>query len=181
MKRTVAIPTLLAALGAAMLSACSSTPSNEQNPAAVENRSSESSNTGIKTVDTTNVGQKGLTELTDPKSILSKRSIYFDYDKYDIKPEFKELVSAHAKYLSSHKEAKVLIQGNTDERGSREYNLALGQKRADAVKKGLVLVGAKEEQVESVSLGEEKPKADGHDEAAWAQNRRGDILYGGEY
>ncbi len=75
----------------------------------------------------------------------------------------------------------MLIQGNTDERGSREYNLALGQKRAEAVKKQLILLGAREEQVESVSLGEEKPKNPGQNEAAWAENRRGDMLYSGEF
>jgi peptidoglycan-associated lipoprotein len=75
----------------------------------------------------------------------------------------------------------MLIQGNTDERGSREYNLALGQKRADAVKKALLLLGARDEQIESVSLGEEKPKNASHDEAAWAENRRGDLLYSGEF
>ena len=75
----------------------------------------------------------------------------------------------------------MLIQGNTDERGSREYNIALGQKRSEGVKKMLLLLGAKEEQVESVSLGEEKPRAEGHDEQAWSQNRRSDILYQGEY
>jgi peptidoglycan-associated lipoprotein len=76
---------------------------------------------------------------------------------------------------------KMLIQGNTDERGSREYNLALGQKRSDAIKSMLTLLGAREEQVESVSLGEEKPKNEGHDDAAWAENRRGDMLYSGEF
>ena len=76
---------------------------------------------------------------------------------------------------------KMLIQGNADERGSREYNLALGQKRADAIKKMLTLLGAREEQVESVSLGEEKPKNEGQNEAAWAENRRGDMLYSGEF
>jgi peptidoglycan-associated lipoprotein len=75
----------------------------------------------------------------------------------------------------------MLIQGNTDERGSREYNVALGQRRSDGVKKMLLLLGAKEAQIESVSLGEEKPRAEGHDEAAWSQNRRSDILYSGEY
>jgi peptidoglycan-associated lipoprotein len=75
----------------------------------------------------------------------------------------------------------MLVQGNTDERGSREYNIALGQKRSEALKRMLILLGAKEEQIESVSLGEEKPRAEGHDEAAWAQNRRSDILYQGEY
>lgn len=120
-------------------------------------------------------------ELTNPKSILSRRSIYFDYDKFDIKPEYRDLVAAHAKFLVTNRQFRMLIQGNTDERGSREYNLALGQKRADAIKKQLVLLGAREEQVESVSLGEEKPKNLGQDEAAWAENRRGDLLYSGEF
>jgi peptidoglycan-associated lipoprotein len=119
--------------------------------------------------------------LTDPGSILSKRSIYYDFDKYDIKPEYRPLVEAHARYLREHADAKMLIQGNTDERGSREYNVALGQRRSEAVKKMLVLLGAREGQVEAVSLGEEKPKAEGHNEAAWAQNRRSDMLYTGEY
>jgi peptidoglycan-associated lipoprotein len=119
--------------------------------------------------------------LRDPKSILSKRSVYFDFDRYDIKDEYKPLVEAHARYLVATPKARMLIQGNADERGSREYNLALGQKRSDAVKRMLTLLGAREEQIESVSLGEEKPKNPGHDEAAWAENRRGDLLYGGEF
>jgi peptidoglycan-associated lipoprotein len=109
------------------------------------------------------------------------RSVYFDFDKYEVRDEFKSLVVDHGKFLVQRKDAKMLIQGNADERGSREYNLALGQRRADAVKKALLLQGVKEEQVESVSLGEEKPKAKGQDEAAWAENRRADILYKGEY
>ena len=91
-------------------------------------------------------------ELTNPKSILSKRSVYFDYDKYEVKAEYKDLVSAHAKFLANNGKFKMLIQGNTDDRGSREYNLALGQKRADAVKKMLTLLGAREDQVESCLL-----------------------------
>jgi peptidoglycan-associated lipoprotein len=101
--------------------------------------------------------------LTDPKSILSKRSVYFDYDSYEVKSEYKDLVTAHAKFLVENRQFKMLIQGNTDERGSREYNLALGQKRADAIRKMLMLLGAREEQLESVSLGEEKPKNEGHE------------------
>ena len=128
-------------------------------------------------------GQKsaGMSPLTDPSSILSKRSIYYDFDKFDVKDEYKPMIEAHAAYLRDHPEAKVLIQGNTDERGSREYNVALGQRRADGVKKLLLLLGAKEDQVEAVSLGEEKPKAQGTSEEAYAQNRRCDILYKGEY
>ncbi len=169
---------LLPALLAAVLAACSSTPPAGDG-APVEGRTAD---TGAKvtTVTTGSVDATGLPrELTDGKSILSKRVVYFDYDKYDIKDEYKDLVAAHAKFLTGNRQFKVLVQGNTDERGSREYNLSLGQKRADAVKRNLMLLGAKEEQIESVSLGKEKPADDGHDEAAWAKNRRAQILYKG--
>ena len=167
------IPALLAAL----ITGCSSTPDADQNGAPVESRDN-----GIATVDASKLDGKGLPrELTDPKSILSKRSVYFDYDKYDVKAEYKDLVAAHAKFLTNNRKFKMLVQGNTDDRGSREYNLALGQKRADSIKKMLTLLGAGEDQVEAVSLGEEKPKNEGADEAAWAENRRGDMLYSGEF
>jgi peptidoglycan-associated lipoprotein len=106
-------------------------------------------------------------ELKDPKNILSKRSVLFDYDSYVIKDQYRPLVEAHAKFLVSHPKVKMLIQGNTDERGSREYNLALGQKRADAVKKALGLLGVSEGQLESVSLGEEKPSCSDSGESCW--------------
>ncbi len=173
MKRLI-IPALLALL----IAGCSSTPDSE--PAApVDSRSNDGK---VATVTAGNMDSRKLPpELTDPKSILSKRSIYFDYDRFDIKPEYKDLVAAHAQFLTGHRQFRILIQGNTDDRGSREYNLALGQKRADAVKKQLVLLGVREDQVEAVSLGEEKPKNVGHDEAAYAENRRSDILYNGEF
>ena len=90
------------------------------------------------------------------------------------------LVEAHAKYLQRNRNMKMTVQGNTDERGSREYNIALGQKRADAVKRMMLLLGATDAQVETVSFGKEKPKNAGHDETAWAENRRDDVLYAGE-
>ncbi|SEP40784.1 peptidoglycan-associated lipoprotein Pal [Nitrosovibrio sp. Nv6] len=121
-----------------------------------------------------------LNPLTDPNNILSRRSVYFDFDSYVVKDEYRSLVVAHGQYLRDNSSARALVQGNTDERGSREYNLALGQRRADAVKYVMTLSGAKESQVESVSLGEEKPRATGHDEASWAENRRADIRYQGE-
>jgi peptidoglycan-associated lipoprotein len=121
-----------------------------------------------------------LNPLTDPNNILSKRSVYFDFDSYVVKDEYRSLVQAHAQYLRDNGNARVLLQGNTDERGSREYNLALGQRRADAVRHAITLSGAKESQIESVSLGEEKPRATGHDESSWAENRRTDIRYQGE-
>ena len=98
--------------------------------------------------------------LKDPSSPLSKRSIFYELDQFDVKDEFRGLVEAHAKYLRENPSAHMMIQGNTDERGSREYNVALGQRRSDGVKKMLVLLGARENQIESVSLGEEKPQAD---------------------
>lgn len=121
-----------------------------------------------------------LNPLTDPNNILSKRSVYFDFDSYVVKDEYRSLVQAHAQYLRDNGNARVLLQGNADERGSREYNLALGQRRADAVRNAMTLSGAKESQIESVSLGEEKPRATGHDESSWAENRRTDIRYQGE-
>ena len=171
------IPVLLALL----IAGCSSTPdAPEQGGAPVESRGGSSPS--VATVTAGGIDNRKLPpELTDPKNILSKRSIYFDYDKYDVRPEYKDLLSAHAKFLTNNRQFKILVQGNTDDRGSREYNLALGQKRADSIKKMLTLLGAREDQVESVSLGEEKPKNEGQNDAAWAENRRGDILYNGEY
>lgn len=171
---------LIPALLSALLVGCSTTPLPEDSSGApVESRSGGAS-TGVAPVTAGGLDASGLPrELTDPKSKLSQRSIYFDLDKYEVKDEYKDLVASHAKYLSTNKGFKVLLQGNTDERGSREYNLALGQKRAEAVKRSLSLLGVSEAQIESVSLGEEKPKDAGHDEAAWSQNRRADILYKG--
>ena len=169
---------LIAIACASLVGACSTTPTDEQKPAGVEDRNAGSQKPSVSTVDLTNKPKGSL--LTDPNSILSKRSIYYDFDKFDVKPEYRPMVEAHAQYLRDNPSAKMLIQGNADERGSREYNLALGQRRSDGVKKMLQLLGAKEAQVEAVSLGEEKPRAEGHDEQAWAQNRRSDILYQGE-
>jgi len=118
-----------------------------------------------------------INPLDDPNSLLSKRSTYYDFDKSIIKDEYKPLIQAHGEYLAGHPNAKVRIEGNCDERGSREYNLALGQRRADGVKAAMKLVGAKDGQIDTVSYGKEKPKAEGHNEAAWAQNRRSDIVY----
>jgi len=99
----------------------------------------------------------------------------------DTEDEYRPMVEAHARYLRDNPKAKMLIQGNADERGSREYNLGLGQRRSDGVKRMLLLLGVKEAQIESVSLGEEKPKSEAHDESAWSQNRRSDMLHSGEF
>lgn len=116
-------------------------------------------------------------ELNNPNSPLAKRSIYFDFDSYTVKSEYQSLLEAHAQYLRSHPNRHVLIQGNTDERGTAEYNLALGERRSEAVLHALELLGVPDSQLEAVSLGKEKPVALGHDEAAWAQNRRADLVY----
>jgi peptidoglycan-associated lipoprotein len=129
----------------------------------------------------TQTGQ--ITTVTPPQvdelttGVLAKRSVYFDLDSYDVKPEYRSLVEAHAAFLRKNPGRKVVVEGNTDERGSREYNLSLGQKRAEAVKKMLVLLGVPESQLEAVSFGEEKPKAQGKDDASFAENRRGDLSY----
>ena len=125
----------------------------------------------------TDVAQVNVDPLNDPNSPLAKRSVYFDFDAYSVKDDYQPLLQAHAQYLKSHPERHVLIQGNTDERGTSEYNLALGQKRAEAVRRALSLLGVQDSQMEAVSLGKEKPLATGHDEASWAQNRRADLVY----
>jgi len=114
----------------------------------------------------------------DPNSALRREnSVFFEFDKFSIPAKDVVTVDRHAKYLVARPSLSIKIEGNADERGGREYNLALGQKRADAVKQALKLAGVKEDQMESVSFGKEKPVAQGHDEAAWAQNRRADIVY----
>ncbi len=115
--------------------------------------------------------------LNDPASPLYKRSVYFPFDVDTVQEADKVTIKAHGAYLAAHPDKKVRVEGNTDERGSSEYNLALGQHRANNTKKALVLAGAKAEQIESISFGEEKPLAAGHDEASWSQNRRSDIKY----
>jgi peptidoglycan-associated lipoprotein len=162
---------------AALLTACGSSVKLDDK-AKIEDRSGTppaAATTDTRTVAPLNAGTTD--PLNDPKGVLAKRSIYFDYDSYTVKDEFKPVVEAHAKYLTTNKGRKIIIQGNTDERGGREYNLALGQKRAEAVRKSLSLLGVPETQMEAVSLGKEKPKATGSDEAAWAENRRSDIVY----
>ena len=166
---------ILPALLALTLAACSST-GPETAGASVEDRGA-----GVATVTAGSANGTGIAALTDPNNILSKRSVFFDFDSYVIKPEARPLVEAHARFLVQNPQMRMLIQGNTDERGSREYNLALGQKRADVVKQALLLLGAQESQIESVSLGEEKPRCEDRTEACYGENRRGDMLYSGEF
>ncbi|GAB3417898.1 peptidoglycan-associated lipoprotein Pal [Massilia agilis] len=160
---------------AALLSACSSTKLNEtpvvdKSPA--QQPVAQQDNREVKPV-TPDV----VDPLNDPKGVLANRSVYFDFDKFVVRDDGKPVVENHSAYLTKNKQRKVLIQGNTDERGGTEYNLALGQKRAEAVRKAMGALGVSDGQMEAVSLGKEKPKAQGHDEAAWAENRRADIVY----
>ena len=169
------------------LSACKSTPMVEK-PAAVEDKSPPAAAAPAvapaaeASADTSGVKEAAVTgnPLTDPNNILSKRSIYFDFDKDTVREEFRPLVEAHAKYLAEHGNAKVVLQGNADERGTREYNLSLGQRRSVSVKKSLNLLSAQDKQIETVSYGEEKATPNCKDEACHQLNRRVDIVYDGE-
>nr|WP_217345744.1 peptidoglycan-associated lipoprotein Pal [Noviherbaspirillum sp. L7-7A]MBV0880072.1 peptidoglycan-associated lipoprotein Pal [Noviherbaspirillum sp. L7-7A] len=166
-------------LTSAMLVAACSSPVKLDDKAAVEDRTGSTTGQGAdpRSVGTVNATRSGMDPLNDPQGVLAKRSIYFDLDSYSVKDEFKPVLDAHARYLNANKSRQIVIQGNTDERGGREYNLALGQKRAEAVRRALSLLGVQESQMEAVSFGKEKPKALGSDEAAWAENRRADIAY----
>jgi peptidoglycan-associated lipoprotein len=177
------------AVASIFLVACKSTPIT---PAKVEDKSPTAS-TGTTTGDTSadpnavkevtidsSANSAGNNPLKDPNNILSKRNIYFDYDSDAIKAEYRPLIEAHAKYLLANGNAKMIVQGNTDERGTREYNLSLGQRRSVAVKKALNLLGVKDGQIETVSYGEEKAVQNCADEACFAQNRRADIVHEGD-
>lgn len=167
---------VLAALILSMLSACAS--QTTQPTSDVEDRSIGAG--GVEGSAVYDGNANFHPSLRDPSNILSQRSVFYDYDSYTVKAQYRELVLAHARYLRDNTSAGVLLQGNTDDRGSREYNLALGQRRADSVKNVMLLSGARDNQIESVSLGEEKPRATGHGESSWSQNRRTDIVYRGE-
>ncbi|BEP61575.1 peptidoglycan-associated lipoprotein Pal [Variovorax sp. V213] len=106
-----------------------------------------------------------------------ERIVYFDYDSYTVKPEFQALIDGHARFLKANQQRRISIEGHTDERGGREYNLALGQKRSEAVRRALTLLGVNDAQIEAVSFGKEKPAVQGSGEEAWAQNRRAEIRY----
>jgi peptidoglycan-associated lipoprotein len=152
---------LLSVLSVALLSACSSTK--------LDNVSDAKASSAVASV---------VADHLNPNSLISKeRSVFFDYDKFDIKADQTAVVTRQGQYLAANAGLNIRVEGNADERGGREYNLALGQKRAEAVVRALKVYGVKDGQVEPVSFGSEKPRAAGHDEAAWAQNRRVDLAY----
>ena len=164
--------------GALLLAGCTSVPLEEEK---VEERPVAKVEPAKAQVDDTKRNVEPIKAvvdpLDDPQGVLAKRSVYFDYDAYTVKDDYKSVVQNHGQFLSSNKGRRIVIQGNTDERGGSEYNLALGQKRADAVRKAMSALGVPESQMEAVSFGKEKPKATGSDEASWAENRRADIVY----
>lgn len=158
---------------ALLLTGCPSQPIAEQEPGSeVETRAG---------ADTSGVAgrQSGYTaaDLNDPSSPLYQRVIYFEYDNSDIQPQFIDILRAHASYLSSSSGALVALEGHTDERGTREYNLALGDFRADTVRRYLIAEGVPDGQIRSMSYGEERPADPGHSESAWALNRRVELVY----
>lgn len=171
---------------AATLTACTSTPLNTPDvtdrtatPVNSGGAGSGSAGTGQGTGAST-IAKVEIDPLNDPKGVLAKRSIFFEYDSYEIQPAGRAVVEEHSKYLRGKPNAQIRIEGHADERGGREYNLALGQKRADAVRRAMALLGVTDKQMEAVSFGKEKPMDPGHDEAAWAKNRRVDIAYPGK-
>ena len=125
-----------------------------------------------------NAGQNADDETPGPQAgLLAKRVIYFDFDSSEIKGDGTDIVAAHAKYLATNPTARVRLEGHTDDRGSREYNIGLGERRAQSVRRALLLQGASEAQLSTVSYGAERPAVAGHDEAAWSKNRRVEIVY----
>jgi peptidoglycan-associated lipoprotein len=179
---------LFSALCAVLLAACQTTSTTKDAGAPVEERTPATGTTGAATTGTSTTAISGNptgatgagNPLKDPSSPLSKRIVYFEFDSYVVKDEYKPMIEAHGRYLQANRGARMTIQGSTDERGSREYNIALGQRRADAAKRMMLLFGATEAQIDTVSFGKEKPKNPGHDESAWTENRRDDLAYRGD-
>ncbi len=175
-----AFPVLIAA-AALMLAACAHKPPQPTagSGTAVPGNGSSAESAGAAGANSSeSAGANGGQEVAGPDAgLLAKRTIYFDFDSSEIKGEGTDIVAAHAKYLSMHPSLHVRLEGNTDERGSREYNIGLGERRAQAVRQALLLQGAADSQISTVSYGAERPVDPGHNEAAWAKNRRVDIVY----
>ena len=115
--------------------------------------------------------------LDDPAGSLAARTIYFEFDSSEVRESERATIEAHARYLAERSDASITLEGHADERGSREYNVALGERRANAVRRLMILLGARDPQIRTISYGEERPVADGHDESAWRLNRRVEIIY----
>lgn len=150
----------------------------KEETAAVEDHSATvSKDTGVQAHGTGEDTQGGRSALDDPNSPLATRIIYFEFDSSEVLPQYRSVVEAHARYLAGNPGTIVTLEGHADERGSREYNLALGERRANAIKSQMTLLGAGDNQIKTVSYGEERPALEGHDEAAWSKNRRVEYRY----
>lgn len=173
---TAGIALALAGCGSSVkLDENGSAPVDARTGTATQNGGADASGAGSRQITPVTIDPRA--ELNDPASPLAKRSIYFAFDSYTISEEYRGTLEAHSRFLNANREMRVVIQGNTDERGTREYNLALGQKRAEAVRRALGALGVPEAQMEAVSFGEEKLRATGSDETAHAENRRADLAY----
>ncbi len=173
---TVALAVLLSACGSAVK--LDNVPVEDQSGVAVSS-AAENNNAASTSVGNNNVASVDLNQSSaqDAAMRATTRTIYFDYDSYIIRPEFQSVIEAHARFIKADKNRKVVLEGNTDDRGGREYNLALGQKRAEAVRRALELLGVPDSQLEAVSYGKEKPAMLGESEEAMAKNRRTEISY----
>ncbi len=160
-----------------LLAACSSMGARRGGDAAVEDRNGEGASTGASGVGIAGAGSLSGRPWEDPSSPLSQRIIYFDYDSNEVRPADRDIIAAHAQYLVANPQVHVTLEGHADERGSREYNIGLGERRAQAVRSLMTIQGVPQGQITTVSYGEEKPAVDGHDEYAWQQNRRVEIVY----
>jgi peptidoglycan-associated lipoprotein len=176
----VAQQAFVASAVAAILAGCSSVPLDDKKTP-VETRTptavTPGAGAGAGGTSQSQVTSVDLTKNANAAQSNLPRVVYFDFDSFVVKDEFRPTIDAHAKVLGADRKKKLAIEGHTDERGGREYNLALGQKRAEAVAKSLALLGAQDAQLEAVSFGKERPAAQGSDEAAWAKNRRAELTY----
>jgi peptidoglycan-associated lipoprotein len=172
--------TLSAAVLGAVLAGCGSSVKLDEAAPVVDARPNPNTGAGAGGARPGGAGQSGVTTVdvgkgSDLAGSNLGRVVYFDFDSYVLRDEYKPLIESHARSLSAVKTKKIVIEGHTDERGGREYNLALGQRRAEAVAKSMMLLGATDGQIEAVSYGKERPANEGHDESAWAKNRRAEL------
>jgi peptidoglycan-associated lipoprotein len=178
MKVAVAVLAVVGALAGCATTADPQSTDAVQPPTTVASQTLSATSTGVSGGSGTGqpLGTEGGSAATSENGRPDlKRSVYYEFDRYEVKPEYRALVESHARWLRTNPKARLTIEGNTDERGSREYNVALGQRRAESVTSIMVTMGVKPEQIEAVSFGKEKPRAEGHGESAWAENRRSDF------
>jgi peptidoglycan-associated lipoprotein len=179
--------TLIATVSiAALLAACSSTPPMKaQAPTSSATSTAKNEQTGRTGTPQSNAVSQAQLEaeryaasLRQQQNDLNAKSVLFDFDDYTVKPDYTDMLQQQATFLKAQAGDRLVLQGNSDERGGAEYNLALGQKRAEAVRKALLLLGAPDDRIETISFGKEKPKATCPDESCWSQNRRADFVHG---